>query len=104
MGPSLAATSLGDGAAGFGVGDVEREGHRLEAFGVDLGGGLFRRLGVDVEHGEAGALARKAERDGAADAGARAGDGGDVGGEEVGHGSSPWRIFPGSLSGRTRQS
>jgi len=85
-GPEPGGDLAGDGAAGFGVGDVEREGHRLEAFAGNLGGGLFRRLSIDVENGKAGALARKANRDGAADAGARAGDGGDVGGEEVGHG------------------
>ena len=74
------------GAAGGAVGDVEREGFRLAAGGGDVGGGLCRRLAVDVERGDARALAGEAWRDGAADAGAGAGDGGDVVLQQPGHG------------------
>ena len=55
-------------------------------FGADRVGGFLGRLGVDVEHGQLRALACEPERDSVTDAGARAGDGGEVGSKEVGHG------------------
>ena len=68
----------GDGAAGHPIGDVKSEGLRLAAGVADRRRRLGGRLAIDVEHGKLRALARIAERDGAADPGARAGDDGDV--------------------------
>ena len=89
IGPSLAATS--PATARQALASVTSSGKAIALKpSASISAAVFlRRLGVDVEHGEAGALARKAQRDGAADAGARAGDGGDVGGEEGRHGVAP---------------
>ena len=76
--PTSASTFCGDRRAVLALGDVEGVARRLAAGGLDLGGGLGRRFAVDVEHDHLRALARIAQRDGAADAGPGAGDGGDV--------------------------
>ena len=52
---------------------------------VMLGGGVGGAAAVDVERGDRCALAGKAHRDGAADAGTRAGDGRDVVLQETRH-------------------
>ena len=59
--------SRGDGGARRPVGDVERERFRNAAGGADRRHCLRGGVAVDVERGDAGALAGKAERDGAAD-------------------------------------
>ena len=91
--PTSPATLRGDRAAGRPVGHVEREGCALPPASRICCGGLGRRLAVDVEHGDLRALARIAERDRAADAGASAGDRRDVVFEKPGHAlSSVWII------------
>ena len=76
--PTLLADLGSNGTAGLAIRHVEREAVGLAAGVEDLLGGLGRRVAVDVEHDDARTLARVAERDRAADAGARAGDGRDV--------------------------
>ena len=70
--------TFGDAAASLAVGDIEREMLRLAARGVDLLGGRARSRVIDVEHGHPCALAGKPERNRAPDAGAGAGDDGEV--------------------------
>jgi hypothetical protein len=67
------------------VADIECEGLRLAAGIADRLRGLGRRVGVNVERGHARALARVAEGDGAANAGAGAGDDRNVVLEKSGH-------------------
>ena len=80
------ACDLGGGdAAGGSVGDVEREVLRLAAGFADVRGRCRGRLAIDVQHGDLRALAGIAKRDGAADAGACAGDDRDVILQKSGH-------------------
>ena len=58
---------------------------RLAAGGANLGRGFAGRLAIDVEREDLRALAGIAERDGAADAGACAGDDRDVVLQKPGH-------------------
>ena len=58
---------------------------RLAAGIADIRRRLRRRLAIDIEHRELRALARIAERDGAADPGAGAGDDRDVVLQKPGH-------------------
>jgi hypothetical protein len=81
-------------AAGIAVGHVEREGLRLAAGVEDLLRGLRGGIRVDIEHHDARAFARIAGRDGASDAGARAGYGRDVILQE------PRHVFRSSLNER----
>jgi hypothetical protein len=84
----LAGDSGRHDAAGVAVRDVECERMRLADAIEDLLGGLGCTVGIHVQHDHPGAFARIAERDGAADARACAGDGGDVRIEKR-HGVSP---------------
>ena len=83
-----------DVAARQPVGDVEREGLRFATVGADVGCGLGRGLAVDIEDGERRTLARKAERNGAADPRARAGDDRDVIVQKPRHGRPPLCLTP----------
>jgi len=58
-----------DCAASHPIGDIEDKMLRLAAGITDIRRRLRRRLAIDVEHRELRALARIAERDGAADSG-----------------------------------
>ena len=80
--PDLVRDLLCDGDAVLAFGDVELEAFRLAAGVADFLRGLGGGLLVDVEQHHARALVRIAGRDGAADAGAGAGDDGDVIGEQ----------------------
>ena len=84
--PDLGLDLFRHGHAVVAFGDVERVAFRLAAGGFDLPCGLGRRLAVDVERHDLRAFARIAERDGAADARAGAGDRRDVGCQKIGHG------------------
>jgi hypothetical protein len=68
----------GDGSACRPVGDVERERFRYAAGGADRRHRLSGGVAVDIKCGDAGTLAGKAERDGAADPRTGAGHSGDV--------------------------
>ncbi len=84
--PTSLATFAATARQAVAIGDVERESLRLAAGVADFRRRLGRGLAVDVEHGDLRALARIAERDGAADAGAGAGDDRDVVLQKPGHG------------------
>ena len=86
--PDLVGDLLRHRDAVFAVGDVEREAFGLAAGVADFLRGLRRRLLVPVEQHDARALAGIAERDRAPDAGACAGDDGDLI-LEKGHGAFP---------------
>ncbi len=85
--PTLSATCFAIATQSSRSGDVERKTLGLAAGVADLLRRLRRRLLVDVEQHHPRALARIAERDGAPDAGAGAGDDRDMV-PEKGHGVS----------------
>ena len=91
-GPTCSAIAFGDRDAILALGDVERETLGLAAGIADFLRRLGRRLLVDVEQHDLRALAGIAGRDRAPDAGACAGDDGDVV-LEKGHGWFPLLVL-----------
>ena len=85
--PDLVGDLLCHRDAVFAVRDIEREAVGLAAGVADLLRGLSRRLLVPVEQNDARTFAGVADRDGASDAGACAGDDRDMI-LEKGHGRS----------------
>ena len=76
--PTVSAICFGDGVAIPAPGHIEHHALGLAAGVENVLRRFGRRLLVDIEHHHARALARIAQRDGAADAGACAGDDRDV--------------------------
>ena len=76
--PDLVGDLLGDRDAVIVAGDVERKAVRLAAGLANFLGHFFRGLFVEVEQHDLRAFTGVTDRDGAADAGGRTGDDGDM--------------------------
>ena len=85
--PAAGGGSLVDhDAGGVMVGDIDLPQDRLAAKGLDEAEGFLAMCGRTSGNDDDGAFAREGDRDGAADALARAGDDGDLASEAGAHG------------------